>query len=152
MRHFEIQIDIAAPKDAVWSALVDFENYGDWNPTITQVTGDFHTGGTVAFKFRKAEHFIDAYVEKVADEQMFVFSRCLVHPFLIHMVHDFELRALGCGNTRLIQRWHCTGILIPLLWKKLTEGMAKFNRFNESLKTYVENQKHVGRELYDTGS
>lgn len=140
MRHFEIQIDIAAPKTDVWEALVDFEKFDSWNPTITKVEGDLVVGNTIAFKFRKADRLIGANVEKVEHGQMFAFSRSLVHPYLIHMVHDFELHDWGDGGTRFIQRWHASGLLIPLIWSKLTSGMAKFNRFNQSLKNHVERQ------------
>lgn len=138
MRHFEIQIDIAAPMEQVWAVLVDFENYSVWNPTITQVTGNFEARGTIAFKFRKAARPIDAYVESIDEGRMFSFSRSLLLPSLIHMVHDFELQVLECGGTRLIQRWHCRGLLVPMIWKKLTSGMKTFNKFNDALKSYVE--------------
>tara|TARA_R110002096_G_scaffold91303_5_gene206616 strand:- start:793 stop:1239 length:447 start_codon:yes stop_codon:yes gene_type:complete len=142
MRHFEIQVDITAPKEKVWEVLVDFDNYVDWNPTITKVTGNFEAGGTITFKFRKAPRPTDAYVESIDEGRMFVFSRCLLLPSLIHMVHDFELQVLEHGETRLIQRWHCRGLLVPLIWKKLTSGMKTFNKFNGALKSYVENKTH----------
>lgn len=138
VRHFEIHIDIKAPKEKVWGALADFESYPSWNPTLTYVEGRMKAGEIVHARFGKAENLTAADVDQVDEGRMFVMSRSLMHSSLIHMIHDFELQEIGGGVTRFIQRWHCSGMLVPLLWGKMTAGMAKFERFNKGLQSYVE--------------
>lgn len=36
----QVQIDIEAPAQVVWAAMVDFERYGEWNPFIVHVETD----------------------------------------------------------------------------------------------------------------
>ncbi len=138
VRHFEIHIDINAPKEKIWEVLTDFERYPDWNPTLTYVEGHLKTGEILHARFGRAEKLTAADVEYVEEGHMFAMSRSLMHPFLVHMVHDFELQELGDSVTRFIQCWHSKGVLVPLLWDRMTIGMSKFERFNLGLKSYVE--------------
>lgn len=34
------EIDIAAPPNAVWAVLTDFDRYNEWNPFIVKLSGD----------------------------------------------------------------------------------------------------------------
>lgn len=34
------EIEIAAPPDAVWAVLVDYDRYSEWNPFISKLSGD----------------------------------------------------------------------------------------------------------------
>ncbi|MEX0299004.1 MAG: SRPBCC family protein [Kordiimonas sp.] len=138
MRRFEIQIDIKAQKEKVWEALVDFESYPNWNPTLTYVEGHLKSGEILHARFGRARNLTAADVEQVEEGNMFVMSRSLIHPYLVHMAHDFELQEIEGGVTQFIQRWHCKGMLVPFLWSKMTTGMLKFERFNRGLKSYIE--------------
>ena len=41
--HTEIEID--ATPERVWSVLMDFGSYGEWNPFVTSIAGDTSEGG-----------------------------------------------------------------------------------------------------------
>ncbi len=41
---FHVEIDIAAPPDAVWAVLMDTEAYSEWNPTVVEVQGRYEVG------------------------------------------------------------------------------------------------------------
>ncbi len=46
MRVLEKTIEIDATPDEVWAVLTDFDDYGDWNPFVTSITGPVGGGRT----------------------------------------------------------------------------------------------------------
>ena len=38
MRHFRIEVDIAAPADRVWQVMSDVEHWHEWTPSVTGIT------------------------------------------------------------------------------------------------------------------
>jgi hypothetical protein len=48
----EIQID--APADTVWKVLVNFPDYGSWNPVITKIDGMPYRGNKINFTIQAA--------------------------------------------------------------------------------------------------
>ena len=39
MKELRREVEIAAPAERVWSVLVDFDAYPDWNPFIRSIQG-----------------------------------------------------------------------------------------------------------------
>jgi uncharacterized protein YndB with AHSA1/START domain len=44
MKQLEAMIEIQAPPEQVWSVVLDFERYADWNPFIPNLQGKPHIG------------------------------------------------------------------------------------------------------------
>ncbi|MDX2150415.1 MAG: SRPBCC family protein [Bryobacteraceae bacterium] len=37
MRHFSVELDVAAPRRRVWSVMTDFGGWPDWTPSVTGI-------------------------------------------------------------------------------------------------------------------
>jgi hypothetical protein len=48
MAVYRTTFPIAASSEVVWSVLVDFERYGEWNPSLPSIAGDLRVGSTVS--------------------------------------------------------------------------------------------------------
>ncbi len=44
MREIRTEVDIAAPMDAVWRVIADFDAYARWNPFMPEVHGEPRAG------------------------------------------------------------------------------------------------------------
>jgi hypothetical protein len=42
------EFEVDASDEEVWAVLVDFEGYGDWNPSVPSISGDVREGATVS--------------------------------------------------------------------------------------------------------
>lgn len=140
MRTFEISISIDAPAETVWAMLTNFEGYPEWNPTLPRVEGHLREGGSLTIWLGKNRHKDTAHIDRVEEGKILTLSRPFLHRVLVHMEHDFELIPQKEGVV-FIQRWRSRGILVPLLWNKMTRGMQKFDRMNEALKEKAETCK-----------
>lgn len=138
MRVFEIYIDVKSPQERVWNTLVDFENYGVWNTLIPFVEGTLEKNATLFMRVKNQESATEIKVDGVDEGKRFILSRNLIHHKLVHLVHYFELTKIDEKTTRFTQRWECTGLLIPVMWKRITTKMGAFRLFNSELKNHLE--------------
>jgi carbon monoxide dehydrogenase subunit G len=44
MGTYRTDFEIDASDEAVWAVLVDFESYGDWNPSLPSISGELREG------------------------------------------------------------------------------------------------------------
>lgn len=136
-------IHIPAPAAAIWSVLMDFEQYPEWNPFIRSISGKATTGEKLTVKLqpnpkKKAMIF---HPEVLASKPHREF-RWLGHLWfkgLFDGEHRFFLEANEDGSTTFIHEERFTGILVPLL-KKMLENDTKtgFVRMNEALRDRVK--------------
>ena len=137
--HTEILID--APPSTVWSILTDFDAYPDWNPFITSAVGTLTVGERLDVRLAppggKPMTFKPTVTEIAAERSLEWLGR-LVLPGLFDGRHRFEVLANG-GGTRLLQTERFTGVLVPLLTKRLdTQTRAGFEAMNSALKARAE--------------
>lgn len=66
-------------------------------------------------------------------------------PGLFQGEHVFELQPLGEDRTRFVHRERFSGLLVPLLWKKLlnVDTRAGFEAMNRALKQEAERAPSV---------
>ena len=48
MAVYRTTFPIQAGADDVWAVLVDFDSYGEWNPSLPSISGVLRTGETVS--------------------------------------------------------------------------------------------------------
>lgn len=135
----EIAID-AAP-ETVWAILTDLGAYGDWNPFITSARGMLAVGQRLVNRLEppggRALTFKPT-VTRVEDERHFEWLGRLGLPGLFDGRHRFELVPVGVG-TRLIHAERFTGVLVPLLKRRLdAPTRAGFEAMNVALKARAE--------------
>lgn len=143
-------VDIDAPAEDVFRALVDVRRYPEWNPMIKRIRGKLREGSFV---------FVTLDVDGLplgfdARISRFEPNRCLAWkgPSLraLHGLvcgeHSFETIDLGGGRTRFIHSERFDGLLLQseALWEQVEKRIAvAYPRFDEALKRYVESQRTV---------
>ncbi|MEM1270336.1 MAG: SRPBCC domain-containing protein [Bacteroidota bacterium] len=135
-------IDIDAPTDQVWAALMDFESYPQWNPFIREIRGEARRGARLFVRLGpagKSPMTFKPAVTSVEPNRKFAWLGTLVAGWLFSGEHTFELEPLGSGSTRFHHRETFSGLLLPLLRNSLdTDTRAGFEQMNEALKARVE--------------
>jgi hypothetical protein len=141
MRELTTMVEIEAGPDEVWEVLTDFASFPEWNPFIVEVDGAPTTGerlevtmsppGGSRMTFRPT-------VTESSPHEVFEWLGTVLIRGLFDGRHRFELTPTGTG-TRLTQSEEFSGLLVPLLWKKLDVGTrAGFEAMNEALRARVE--------------
>jgi hypothetical protein len=142
---FEIrdEIEINAPIEKVWAAIIDFENYKNWNSQLTFLGGTIQPNGKLHLKLSAAG--ADPYEFKPdisywQENKQFAWIAKTGLPRIFDGEHFFELKDLGNGKTRVTNREEYRGVLSQLfrqlpMMKTAPEG---FRKMNTELKNFLE--------------
>jgi hypothetical protein len=141
MHVLETRIEIAAPVQRVWSLLVDFESYSQWNPFIRSIEGTPEVGqplhvfiqppGSNGMRFRPT-------VLAVAPNRELRWKGRLLFAGLFDGEHYFQLESKAGGVT-FRQGETFSGILVPLFRRSLDGATRQgFVAMNEALKREAE--------------
>ena len=140
MRRIDTTIDIAASPAAVWSVLVDFAAYPDWNPFIRRLQGEARVGArlevTVQPPGGSAMTFKPTVRAAEPNRELRWLGRVLV-PGLFDGEHGFRLEAIPSG-CRFHHGENFGGLLVPMFSGMLTRTEQGFVAMNEALKRRVE--------------
>jgi len=144
MKEIHTEIEIHAPADRVWRALIEFTAYPEWNPFIHRVDGEAKAGSRLNVFIRPTGGEGMSFRPKVLVVDPNRELRWLGHllvPGLFDGEHSFVIEPLGEGLVRFIQRERFGGLLLPLLWSML-EGNTRhgFEEMNRALKLRCEAQ------------
>lgn len=142
MREIKTQIDINAPATRVWSILMDFDKYPEWNPFIISIIGKAHLRErlkiTVQPKNNKPMRF-SPRVTLFKKEQQFGWLGQLLMAGIFDGHHVFEIKEKAEGGCTFTHREEFSGLLVPLFWKNLdTNTRAGFEAMNIKLKELSE--------------
>jgi hypothetical protein len=141
MKELFTEIDIDASAEHVWSVLVDFDRYSEWNPFIVEALGTAEPGAdlrvTLAPPGGRAVT-LKPTVTEVAPARTLEWLGRLGPRGLFDGRHRFELQDSPNGS-RLIQREVFTGVLVPLFARTLDERTVRgFVAMNVALKRRAE--------------
>ena len=144
MKELYTEIEINASPKCVWNALTDLKNYKNWNSFITHVEGNLEIGSSIHIRIKppgKKEGPYQVKILKLENEKEFQWIGKMYIGFILTGDHRFEIYKLSGNRTKLVHREFFSGILVPFAWKSFlnTTFRKGFERFNESLKIYVEN-------------
>lgn len=136
------EIIIDAPREKVWEILMDFEEYGNWNPFITQISGSTKVGGKLSVKLQQPEGKAFTFKPRVVvceKAEEFKWQGHMIVPGIFDGEHCFKLKPVEGNKTKLIQRENFKGILLKYLWKDLnTKTVRGFELMNSALKERAE--------------
>lgn len=153
MREILAEITIDAPVETVWDILVDFPEYANWNPFISQISGTPEPGEK-----------LEVFIQPPGSKGMSFHPRVLIFepkrelrwlgrvflPGIFDGEHIFQMEPVGESTTRFIQREKFTGLLVPFLWKSLdTNTRRGFHAMNEALKVKAEQAAGAGELHFD---
>jgi hypothetical protein len=136
-------ININAPPHEVWTELIDFEAYRQWNPFIRTIEGSPREGERLKISIQpvgaRGMTFRPRVIRAVPARELRWLGR-LILPGIFDGEHSFEIEPLNEGQrTRFTQRERFTGVLVPFLRRSLDTSTRKgFEAMNQALKDRVE--------------
>jgi len=143
-RTIATEITISAPVERVWTTLTDLDSYPEWNPFIVRAKGSPEVGERL--ELAMVPGAVEGGRPTTMRPRVLASSgrqlRWLGHlgiPGIFDGEHVFELQDLGDDTTRLVQREHFRGLLVPFT-RSFLEGKTRagFEAMNRSLKERVE--------------
>jgi len=142
MKELFTEIEIRASAERVWQILTDFEKYPEWNPFLRRAIGEIENGAKLNVFMQPSGSggiTMKPRIIKLLPERELRWLGHLFIPGLFDGEHAFIIEALGPERVRFIQREIFTGILIPLLARKLDVDTKRgFLEMNNALKIRAE--------------
>jgi hypothetical protein len=141
-RELKTTIEIDASVDAIWSVLIDFSRYSEWNPFIRSIHGKAEKGEQLEIFIQSpggnGMTFRPVILALQPDCELRWLGRFIL-PGIFDGEHQFQIEPIGERRTRLIHREVFSGLLVPLLWRSLNiQTRQGFEAMNQALKTRVE--------------
>jgi len=143
MNEVEVFVEIDAPPEAVWEALLAFDTYPEWNPLTRRVEGIVIDGT----ERRDRDDLEDS--RGLLDGQLLVtvepYRRLawldrFVLPFALDRYHEFHLRPIDDGSrTQLLQRETIRGALTSLVFDE-TKVERAFIAMDKAVAARAERQ------------
>lgn len=139
MKIIETSIRIEAAASVIWDILMDFENYPNWNPFITYISGAQEIHGKLKVHIQppasKAMTFTPVVIKHLPN-QIFSWKGKLGIQGLFDGTHTFELKSNENDVTTFIHRESFTGILVSFI--NLHATKKGFESMNAALKKLAE--------------
>lgn len=135
------EIVIQATPQKVWKILTDFENYPNWNPFITSISGDIQTGYRITVNISPPNGSSMTFKPKVLtiiENKELSWIGSVLFKGLFDGQHKFALIDNGNGTTTFIQSEEFKGIFVWLFNPEKTKN--GFNAMNQKLKELAEKQ------------
>lgn len=138
------EITINSTPEKIWSILADFDNYPNWNPFITSLTGDVKVGKKITVRIEppgaSANNFKPTVTAFEPNEKL-SWLGVLLFRGVFDGEHKFELTNNGNGTTTFTQQENFTGLLVPLFKKMLDNNIRSgFEALNKKLKELAESK------------
>lgn len=138
-KEIKTAIDIQAAPEKIWSILIHFEDYPDWNPFITSVKGQAEEGNRLTVKINppqgKAMTFKPVIIRRTENKELKWLGKLLITG-LFDGEHSFELTGNGNGTTTFIHSEKFRGLLVGMI--NLEKTRKGFEEMNLKLKELAE--------------
>ena len=143
MASIDTSIDIDAPPQRVWDALLDFGSYGEWNEFLHHLDGEPRVGERLTMRLTPPDGMAMTFkptVKNCDEPTLFSWQGRLLVRGLFDGEHIFELQPIGDDRVRFIHRENFSGVLVPLmrLIGVLRKTRPGFIMMNEALKARME--------------
>jgi hypothetical protein len=135
------EIEIAAPAAEVWRVLTDFAGYQEWNPFITEISGDLREGQALRVSVSLPEGRdlkLRPRVLRCAESEELRWRGHFLFPGLLDGEHFFRLIEHTPGRTRFVHGNNFGGVLLRLAGNSLNRAARGFVYMNQALKRRVE--------------
>lgn len=147
MRKFietEILIDASASK--IWSILMDFPQYPNWNSFIRSIQGEAIVAQTLTVQIQQDKNKLMTFRPKiitVVEAEHFSWQGKLLVRGVFDGLHQFELIPINQQRTLLKHNELFTGLIIALLPKSFDQNIKiGFEQMNAELKRVAE-ERHI---------
>lgn len=144
MKEITTEILINASPEKVWSILLDFSHWKDWNPIIASAEGKAELDSQVAIimkgKNGKSAQKYSAKITRLEAPHSFCWTAKMGPSFLFTNQKAFEFQKTNQG-TRLIHREKYSGVMAILFWGKMEKFVpAMLNSMNNALKNKIDKE------------
>ncbi len=130
-------IQIHAAPEKIWRILLDFDDYPNWNPFITNISGTPKKGEKLHVQIDSM--VFSPVVLKYNINKELKWKGKLLFNGLFDGEHQFLLEDNKDGTTTFIHSEKFFGLLVPLFSKKIhSEVKNGFISMNEALKRAIE--------------
>jgi hypothetical protein len=140
MKEIRTEIEIGAVPERVWTVLMDFGSYAEWNPFIRRISGEPVVGSQLELRIEPPEGrglTFKPSVRRAEANRGFAWLGHLVLPGIFDGEHHLELHPRN-GGTLFVQREEFKGILVPLFGRGLEKTKRGFEQMNLALKERAE--------------
>jgi hypothetical protein len=142
MRECRTEIEIAAPPEKVWSILVDVNQWGEWNPIVTEASGESALGSKLKIGMKNESGGSGpkyaATITSFDEPTLFRWRATMMAGFLFTNDKVVELEATD-GGCRLVHKELFSGLMVSMMWSKLESGVGPMlSKMNEALKAKAE--------------
>ena len=141
MRTIECTTVIDAPLTAVWKVLSEGNQYEEWNPFITSVSGELQPGARPTLRVAPPGKRAMTFRPRVTDaspDRGLRWKGHLVLPGLCDAEHEFVLTPETPDRTRVTQRETFRGALVPVLGGMLEPTRQGFEAMHQALHHRVQ--------------
>ncbi|MEO1052643.1 MAG: SRPBCC domain-containing protein [Bacteroidota bacterium] len=142
MLSLKTDIVINASQEQVWSALIDFDQYPEWNSFIVNIKGEQRLNGKLEVRIKLDGQKTQTFRPNVVvwrENEYFSWRGSLPIPGLFIGEHYFELEKIDHHTTRLIHGENFKGLLARPIMKRIRESTLNgFKAMNADLKERVE--------------
>lgn len=138
-KEIKTEIVIQAIPQKIWEILTDFENYSNWNPFITSISGNIQTGSRITVNINPPNGRSMTFKPKVLtliENKELSWIGSVFLKGLFDGQHKFELIDNGNETTTFIQSEKFKGIFVWLFNPEKTKN--GFNTMNQKLKEIAE--------------
>ncbi|HXV96485.1 MAG TPA: SRPBCC domain-containing protein [Gaiellaceae bacterium] len=107
---------VVGTKQEVWDTLTDFAAYEEWNPVVTEASGEAREGGELDLEVRLPGHDPESLEAKVLifrPERKLRWQDRLVLPGVRDWEYEFVLEPVEGGHVRIVQLLRIEGLLAP---------------------------------------
>jgi hypothetical protein len=140
MKEIKGSIDIDAPVGKVWGVITDFKAYPQWNPFITQMSGDPKLGSVidvvVKIPGRKDTKFKSELVKMEKNKEML--GKGTIMKALLTEDHLITFESLGENKTRLFQSITFKGLMSSLAGGTIRDSQKGLDLMNSAAKVRSE--------------
>ena len=138
----DTETEIDGTTDEVWKVISNFQGYTDWNPTITNASGEMKEGSTVGVTFSlpfSKSMDLNLLVQDIDKGRAFSLISTLLEPKILDSVHYLSIEKAENGNVKFCQGEKFSGLLLYLVFPFIKSTLEKsFEEMNKALKNRVE--------------
>jgi hypothetical protein len=144
VKQLTTNITIEGSPEAVWTTLMDFGAYSDWNPFVREITGNPAIGEQLSVLLQNPDSkamSISPVITEVEPGRRFSWLGKLGFKGLFDGHHHFEIERIDAGTVRFTQSEDFSGALVPIVWPMIgKKTRAGFESMNTELKARVESR------------
>ena len=143
MKEIHTAIDVAAPKERVWSVLTTFASYPDWNPLLRSVAAELRPGATVALTATVGQRSFDVNATMLrvtpGRELRWAGPNSRLQGIVFRGEHYFIIEELTPDRVRFIHGERFEGLAIPFMGGWLDRNLAPaYEAMNVALQRRAE--------------